>query len=295
MAVPRFWLPVQAQLLFAASRRRNLFCLPTVGLSTTSCLVVKSVTEGGAADGSADALDGSAGTISQYSLGTWSFGLDFTVVLDTISDLGKFALQKVTALHRPFTKKAVTYLGTLVCSGAESGPEGGVSYGSANAPSHCTSTIPIGSLGAWASALDSTVVLDNAWNLGNTSLKDVVAMKRLVIKVAIPEFSAPAGLGAGGVTQGGTADGTADARASSAWTAHPCGLGALTFGLDLALCLIAQGTTESSTTDGRTQALAHWGSMDTPCNLGASVFGLDPPVLSATDCDLGVTTKKSLP
>jgi len=53
------------------------------------------------------------------------------------------------------------------------------------------------------------------------------------MKVAAPELSAPLGSGAGGVTQGGAADGSADAPTDCAGTVPSCGLEALTFGLDL--------------------------------------------------------------
>ena len=166
------------------------------------------MTDRGAAGKSAIAV--AVRTAPQCGLGASTFGLDEAVVSEAGCGLGKAWLREVVAVGRLFTQISATNLCTLSCSVVGVVTESGAADSSADALVHCASTAPPCGLGASTFGWDSTLIPTTGCVLCGVAPQEVVAVDRPFIQVAVMNLSTPPCSIGEGVTESGTADGSAD-------------------------------------------------------------------------------------
>jgi len=181
-------------------------------LGTLSCSVAEGVTEGGVADGSANALAHCASTAPICGLGASAFGLNSIVVSETACVLGKDALKEVATKERPLIQMTATDLSALSCSVAGGATECAAD-GSTHALAHCAGTAPLCGLGVSTFGLVSAVVSKMGCDFGKTTIREVVAVEFTLIQVAATSLSTPSCSIAEDVTESDATHGSGNAVA----------------------------------------------------------------------------------
>ena len=193
--------------------------------------------ESGAKNSSGNSLTLYVGLSPPYKIGASALEVDTILMSKARCAFGRVPVQEAVVVQRLLIKVDTTNFGMPSCSVAEGATERGAAGGSAIALARCASTDPPCGLGVLTVGLDAKAVFNAGGRLGKTALREVVATGRLFHQICAANLSTTLCSVAGGVTESGAADGSADDLADCASKAPPCSHCASTFGLDSVVLL----------------------------------------------------------